>query len=152
MAGMTNRGKKLLVDYYFRRQGTLPTNFYVAMVTSAIAPSPDTNLLSDLTQIAVGNGYADGGYQLTPNTTDFDVLTEDDTLDKAILQIKDVVFNAAGGPIPASGNGARYGALTDDNATVANRQVFFYWDFVSDRSVASGSPLTLQDLRMDLTE
>jgi len=152
MAGMTNRGKKLLVDYYFRRQGTLPTNFYVAMVTSAIAPSPDTNLLSDLTQIAVGNGYADGGYQLTPNTTDFDVLTEDDALDKAILQIKDVVFNAAGGPIPASGNGARYGALTDDNATVANRQVFFYWDFVSDRSVASGSPLTLQDLRMDLTE
>ena len=152
MAGMTNRGKKLLVDYYFRRQGTLPTNFYVAMLTSAIAPSPDTNLLSDLTQIAVGNGYADGGYQLTPNTTDFDVLTEDDTLDKAILQIKDVVFNAAGGPIPASGNGARYGALTDDNATVANRQVFFYWDFVSDRSVASGSPLTLQDLRMDLTE
>jgi len=138
MAGMTNRGKKLLVDYYFRRQGTLPTNFYVAMVTSAIAPSPDINLLGDLTQIAVGNGYADGGYQLTPNTSDFDVLTEDDTLDKAILQIKDVVFNAAGGPIPASGNGARYGALTDDNATAANRQVFFYWVVVSDRSVASG--------------
>ena len=152
MAGMTNRGKKLLLDYYFRRQGTLPTNFYVALVTSAVAPGADTNLLSDLTQIAAGNGYSSGGYQLTPGITDFDVMTEDDANDKAILQIKNLVWTASGGAIPASGNGARYAVLTDDNATVNNRQVILFWDLVSDRSASNGTTLTLVDLEHDLTE
>lgn len=152
MAGMTNRGKYTLMNYYFRRQGTLPTNFYVALLTSASAPTPDTNLMSDHTQIAAGNGYTSGGYQLTPNTTDFDVATEDDANDKLILQIKNVVWTASGGSIPASGNGARYAVLTDDNATPANRIILIYWDLVSDRSVSVGQPLTLQDCEIDLTE
>lgn len=152
MAGMTNRGKFRLMNYFFRGQGTLPTNFYVVLLTSAQAPGPDTNLLSDLTQIAVGNGYADGGYQLARNTTDFDTMTEDDAADKGILQIKDIVWTASGGVLPASGSGARYGALTDDNGTIGNRDVFFYWDLVSDRSVSSGVQLSLKDLGIQLTE
>ena len=152
MAGMTNRGKKLMFDYFFRRQGTLPTNFYAALVTSAVAPNPDTNLLSDLTQIAAGNGYTSGGYSLTPGTTDFDVMTEDDTNDKAVMQVKDIIWTATGGSIPASGNGARYVVLTDDNATVANRQVYAYWGLTSDRSVAVGVQLKLLDSELDLTE
>lgn len=152
MAGMTNRGKKLVFDYYFRRQGTLPTNFFVALLTSAIAPGPDTNLMSDVTQIPAGNGYTSGGVSLTPNTTDFDVATEDDTLDKLIMQIKDIVNTASGGNLPASGSGARYAVLTDDNGTVANRVIFFFWDLVSDRIVSVGQPLTLENLGMELTE
>lgn len=152
MAGMTNRGKKLLFDYYFRRQGTLPTNFYIALLTSAQAPGPDTNLLGDLTQIAAGNGYTTNGIQITPNTTDFDVMTEDDAADKSILQVKDIVWTASGGSLPASGNGARYAVLTDDNATPANREVIYYWDLVSDRVVSVGQTLTLQNLEMQLTE
>lgn len=152
MAGMTNRGKKKLADYYFRRQGTLPTNFYIVLITSAVVPGPDTNLLSDLTQIAAGNGYTVNGIQVTPNTTDFDTMTEDDTADKGILQMKDIVWTASGGSLPGSGNGSRYAVLTDDNATPANREVLLFWDLGSDRVVSVGQTLTLQNLEMQLTE
>ena len=148
MAGWTNKGKMRALEAAFRGGDT----FYVALVTSANAPGPDTNTLGDLTQIATGNGYSDGGYQLTGNATDFDTLTEDDTNDRGLIQIKDVAWTASGGPIPSSGDEARYAALTDDNATVANREVLAYWDLSSDRSVSSGDPLTLQDLELRLNE
>lgn len=152
MAGMTNKGKFKIFNYYFRRSGALPTNFYIALVTSAVAPTADTDTLGQLTQIATGNGYSTGGFQLTPNATDFDGMTENDINDRLEMMIKDVVWNASGGPIPASGNGARYAVLTDDNGTVGSREVIFWWDLASDRSVSSGQPLTLQDLQVRLQE
>ncbi len=124
----------------------------MALVTSAVAPVADTNTLGELTQIAVGNGYTTGGYSLLRNATDFDVWTEDDTNDRGLIQIKDVVWTAAGGPIPATGSGARYAVLTDDNATVASREVYHYFDLVSDRSVSSGQTLTLQDCELRINE
>lgn len=151
MAGWTNKGKMSILDAYFRNNGA-PTNFYVALVTSASAPTADTNTLSDLTEIAAGNGYTTGGYQLTKNATDFDSLTENDTDDRGEIQIKDVVWTASGGSIPDSGNGARYAVLTDDNGTVANREVLAYWDLSSDRSVSDGQSLTLQNCELRLTE
>jgi hypothetical protein len=155
MAGTTNKCKKLLLEYAFRRAwnaGAAPTNLYVALVTSATAPTADTNTLSQLTEIAAGNGYTTGGYQLTPNTTDFDTITEDDTLDKGKIYVKDVSWVASGGAIPPSGSGARYAVLTDDNATVANREVLAYWDLSSDRTTPNGEGLRLVDLELDLTE
>lgn len=149
MAGWTNKGVRRLLGWVFRGE-TLPTNFYVALVTSAAAPSADTNTLSDLTQIAAGNGYTSGGFSLSKNSTDFDTLTENDTNDRAELQIKDVQWTASGGSLPASGNGARYAVLTDDNATVGSREVLAYWDLASDRSVSVGQSLTLQDLELRL--
>lgn len=151
MAGFTNKGLYSVLGWVFRAD-TEPTNLYVALVTSTTAPNDDTNTMSDLTQITTGNGYTDGGYSLTAGATDFDTHTEDDTDNYAYVQIKDVVWTAAGGPIPASGSGARYAVLTDDNATVANRLVIFWWDLVSDRSVSSGQTLTLQDLEMQLRQ
>lgn len=151
MAGWTNKGKWRLLGWAFRGD-TIPTNFYVAMVTSATAPGPDTNTLSELTQITAGNGYTTGGYQLTPGSTDFDVHTEDDATDKGILQLKDLIWSATGGPIPLSGNGARYAVLTDDNATIGDREVLAYWDLVSDRQVSSGQDLTLQNCELNLNE
>ena len=106
MAGLTNRGKYKLLGWGFRAVAT-ETNTYLALLTSATSPTADTNLMSDHTQIATGNGYADGGYSLTPGATDFDVWTEDDGNDRGLIQIKDVVWTAAAGPIPASGSGAR---------------------------------------------
>lgn len=151
MAGFTNKGLYSMLGWVFRGD-TMPTNFYVALVTSATAPTADTNTMSDLTQIATGNGYTDGGYSLTPGATDWDVHTEDDTNDYAYVQIKDVVWTASGGTLPASGDGARYAVLTDDNATVANRLVIFWWDLVSDRQVSTGQTLTLQDLEQQLRQ
>lgn len=151
MAGMTNRGKYKLLGYAFR--GTaVPTNYYFALVTSAVAPGPDTDTLSQLTEIAAGNGYTSGGQQLAPGATDFDVYTEDDVNDRALVQLKDIVFTASGGPIPASGNGARYAVLTDDNVTVGSREVHDYWDLAADRTVSDTQQLVIQDAEIRLTE
>jgi hypothetical protein len=151
MAGWTNKGKMSMLDAYFRNNGA-PTNFYIALATSATAPTQDTDTLSQLTEIAAGNGYTTGGYSLTPGATDFDVLNEDDTNDRGDIQVKDVVWTASGGPIPSSGNGARYAVLTDDNGTVGSREIYAYWDLTSDRSVSSGQTLTLQNLELRVTE
>ncbi len=151
MSGITNRGKYLILQAYFRAT-TRPTNLYYALVTVANVPTADTNLMSDLTEIAAGNGYATGGYQLTPGATDFDVLTEDDSGDLAKIQIKDVVFTASGGPIPSSGAGARYGVLTTDEVTVANRQILAWFDLVSAITVSDTQAITLQNNEIRGTE
>ncbi len=151
MPGWTNRGKLNIVEWAFRK-ANIPTNLYLALVTSAVAPNADINTLGELTQIATGNGYADGGYQLAMNSTDFDMITEDDTNDRSRIQVKDIAWIAAGGSIPASGDGARYAVLTDDNATIANREVLVYWDLESDRTVSDGQTLALQDCEMRLNE
>ena len=151
MAGMTNKGKYDILDWVFRGE-TLPTNMYVALVTSATAPTPDINTLSELTEIAAGNGYTTGGYQLALNSTDFDVLTEDDANDRGDIQVKDITWSASGGNIPASGDGARYAVLTDDNVTIGDREILGWWDLTSDRTVSDGQDLTLEDLELRLQE
>lgn len=150
MAGWTNKGKYRVLELV--RGGSLPTNFYVALYTSAAAPTADTDTNSDLTAIAAGNGYSAGGFSLTPNSTDFDTLTEDDVNDRALLQVKDVTWTASSGPIPASGNDARYAGLTDDNATVGSREIWFYWDLGADYGVSDGQDLTLVDLEVRINE
>lgn len=149
-SGWTNRGKYKVLDNVFRATA-LPTNYYVALITSAAAPTADTNTFSELTEIAAGNGYTAGGISLTKNSTDFDVLTEDDSGDKGLIQIKDLVWTASGGNLPASGNGARYAILTDDNATQGSRIIYAWWDLTSDRTVSVGQALTLQNCELDLT-
>lgn len=144
-SGLTDKGATKLFDIAFRG-ATPPTNFYVALVTSATAPTTATNTLSQLTEIAAGNGYTSGGMSLSRNSTDFDTLTE---ADPAILQIKDLVWTASGGTLPASGDGARYAVLTDDNGTVGSREVYAWWDLTSDRSVSDTQTLTLTDLQLN---
>lgn len=149
-SGWTNKGKAHVLGIVFRNVSE-KTNYYVALVTSATAPDADTNTLSQLTEIANGNGYTTGGYQLTPNSTDFDTLTEDDTANSGIVQIKDIVWTASGGSIPASGSGARYAVLIDDNVTVGSREVYAWWDLTSDRTVSTGQTITLQNLELNVT-
>jgi len=151
MPGWTNRGKYFSLGLMFRGS-SVPTNYYMILFTSATAPSSVSNVVADHTQIAAGNGYTAGGYQLTPGATDFDVWTEDDGNNRAYVQIKDIVWTASGGPIPLSGSGARYSALTDDNATVADRELYQYFDLVSDRTVSDGQTLTLQDCEIRINE
>jgi hypothetical protein len=150
-AMVTNRGKKLLMDWGFRN-ATEPANFFLALVTSAVAPTPDTNVFSELTEIAAGNGYVSGGQSVARNSTDFDVLTEDDTNDLAQLQLKDFDWTASGGSIPASGAGARYAVLLTDEGTVGNRQVVAAWDLQSDRTASNGQVLRLQNTEIRAEE
>jgi hypothetical protein len=151
MAGWTNKGKYRALELVFRN-GTEPTAFYVALVTSAAAPTADTNTLGQLTEIAAGNGYTSGGISVARDSTDFDVLTENDTDDRGLIQIKDLVWTASGGNLPGSGSGARYAVLTDDNGTVGSREVWAYFDLSSDRVVSSGQTLTLADLELRINE
>jgi len=150
-SGITNRGKKNFLDYIFRN-ATEVTNFYIFLITSAVTPTVDINTKSELTEIATGNGYTAGGISLNRDSTDFDTLTEDDTNDRALIQLKNIVWTASGGNLPSSGNGARYAILTDDNGTLGSREVWTFWDLVSDRTISDTQTLTLIDCEMRLTE
>ncbi|HUV81588.1 MAG TPA: hypothetical protein VMW53_00720 [archaeon] len=147
----TNRGKFLLLAWVFRGE-PLPDNFYVMLATVDNVPTEDTNIFDELTEIADGKGYTEGGYELTPGTTDFDVVTEDDTRDRALVQIKDLTWTADEGTIPDSGNGIRYAVLTDDSESSAlatgERQVIAVWDMETDRVVTNGNVLSLTDLEL----
>ncbi len=148
---LTNRCKKRLLDIVFRGVAA-PTTFYLALVRSTNVPTPDTNVFSDLVEITAGNGYTSGGQAVARNSTDFDVSSEDDVNDRALVQLKDFVWTATGGALPASGLGARYAVLLDDNGVVANREVWAYWDLSSDRQVSDTQTLTLQNCEIRGTE
>ena len=149
----TNRGKFLMLDWVFGGE-TLPSSYFVALVTADVVPTVDTNTLGQLTEIADGNGYTEGGYEIWPgdSTDRFDVYTEDDTNNRASVQIKDLIWTATGGTIPDSGDGARYAVLTDDNAVVASRQIIAVWDLVSDRTATVGHVISLEDCELRLVE
>ena len=151
MAGWTNRGKFSNLDSWCRNNGA-PASFYVALITVAIVPDADTNTMADVTEITAGNGYVSGGISVARNAVDFDVLTEDDVNDRALVQILDLVWTAAGGSIPSAGAGARYAVFTDDNGVVANREISAFWDLVAARTVTVGQTLTLQNCELRLTE
>jgi hypothetical protein len=150
MAGFTNRGMKMMFDTFFRGAAA-PANFYLALCTSATAPTADTNTLSDLTEITAGNGYTSGGQSVARNTTDFDTITENDASSRVELQLKDEAWTASGGIFPASGGGARYTVLLDDNATVGSRQVIFWWDNTASQFLSDTQTLTLINLEIRLT-
>lgn len=152
MAGWTNKGKFRVLEAMAVSATAFPASFNIALVTSSVAPVADTNTFGQLTEIAVGNGYVTGGINVARDTTDFDTRTEDDANDRGFVRLKDIIWTAAGGSIPASGNGARYAVMTDNNSTVGSREVWHFWDLVSDRSVSSGQTLTLQDLEVFLSE
>ena len=151
MAGFTNRGKYRLLEWLFRG-GTLPTNYYAALVTDAVAPAADINTFSQLTEIAAGNGYTSGGQSLTPGETDFDTHTEDDAEDEAYVILKDLTWTADGGSIPDSGDGARYIVLLDDNVVVADREVLAWADLGGDITVADGQSITSVNWQFTLQE
>lgn len=146
MAGITNRGKVELLEML---RGDTPTNFYMALCTSADTPDADTNTLSDLTEINAGNGYSAGGYSLNPDSADFDVITEHDSLDRGKIQLKDIIWTASGGTLPASGDGARWAILLNDDS---NADVIAYFDLESDRQVSDGQELKLQNCEIRLNE
>lgn len=145
----TLRGLRRMVACYWQGE-TPPTNFYLAYVKATPAPTRATTTMSQLAEIAAGNGYSSGGIQLSRDSTDFDVLTEDNENFLVEQQLKDLSSTATGGSIPASGDGARYAVLTDDDETVANREVLFVFDLDGVRSVSAGQAITLRDLTMVL--
>lgn len=143
----TARGVRRMMEVAF--QGTAaPSMFYVALVKATTAPTRATTTLSGLSEIAAGNGYTSGGVSVARSAVGFDTLTEDTVNFLVDLELLDVAWTATGGSIPASGDGARYAVLTNDNGTVANREVWFVWDLQGARSVSVGQAITLRDLTL----
>jgi hypothetical protein len=151
MAGWTNRGK-LRTLQGFLGNTQIPANFNIHLITPATAPTAGVDILNSLGQVADGNGYSTAGYSLNRDTTDFDTFTEQDTGSRSFAQIKDVVWTASGGAIPSGGSGARYAVLTDANATITSRNVYYYWDLTSERTVSDGQTLTIQDMQINANE
>lgn len=153
-SGVTNRGAYLIGGMALTNAAE-PTNYYIALVTSATTPTVDHNTLSEFTEIAAGNGYSSGGLSIARTVAgaglDWASATEDDTDNRAEFILENAVWTASGGPIPASGGGARWALLTDDNGTVGSRQVLAWWDLVSDRSVSDGQTLTVASAEIRAT-
>ena len=142
---LTTRGLELMFKWAFRSESR-PANFYMALVTSATAPTAATKTLSQLTEITQGNGYTSGGYSLSPNATDFTAIAVDDTLSIVSVALKTIAWSASGGDIPPSGNPARHVVMTTDESPVGNRQIIWYQSLLADRLVNSGGSLTLAEI------
>lgn len=142
---MTNRGK-FRRDEVWRRGATPPTTFYLAMFDDSIAPTVDTNLFAELSEIPIGNGYdTAGGVVVNRNATDWDVATEDDTANESHFELRDFVFTATVGDLPSSGFAAGI-ALLDANPTPSSREVLEYWMFQSLTKVSPGQTLTIPNV------
>lgn len=157
-SGFTNIGKIRLLEMALRdtqdsaAMDTAP--LYLALMTSAASLSVETTTFDTATQIVTGNGYTDGGDVVTRDGSDltvWDTLAIDTASAYGYIRLKDMVWTASGGSLPASGNGAYYAVLLDDNATIGSRQVYAWIDLTTARSIGSGATLTLQDIEIRLT-
>ena len=139
-----------MLGWAYRAQST-EAACYCALLNNTTTPDADDDSMTDVTEVTAGNGYTSGGVSLTPGATDFDTWTEVDASDWAIVQLKDVVWTASGGQLP-NGDTAYWAVLTDDNATVADREIYHYWSLGSGRTVSDGQTLTLQDCEIRIAE
>lgn len=105
----TNRFKKNILNVFFL-DATEPTSFTVRLVSDT--PDEDTNNISELTEIT-GSNYS--AVTLSRNSTDFDVITEDDANDAGYIELADVVFTGAF-------SGATHCVLCDNSG-----DVLAYW-------------------------
>ena len=144
-SGFTNRGKFTCIRHLFDRGVALPTNFNFILVTDAKTPNADDNDLTGYTEIVNGNGYTTNGIARAANATNFPSAAEDDTNDWGQVLILDLVWTASGGNLPASGTGARWCLMLDDNATPATREIYAWIDLGANRIVSDGQSLTLDD-------
>ena len=142
MAGWTNRGKyRAMLKEFGSGAYTLRL-----ISSSSTTPGPTTNTISELTEIASGNGYSTGGLTLSGGTSDF-VIQEDDLNNCAIVTIKDCVWTAVNGSIPTSGDPIRYVVLVD-----SLNNVLTYWDLLNTVTVPAGKTLTVTGFTIKFTE
>ena len=134
------------------RGAAVPANYNVALCTADTTPTYDTNVLSDLTEIAAGNGYSTGGVSLESSAVGFTSLVENDTDDRAEMKARNIEITSTGGVIPASGNPARYAAITDNNATVADRIIIFVLDLGSNRTIPDGETMIIENSEFRLQQ
>lgn len=151
MAGLTNRGKLIMLNCTMRGQ-QVPNAFKICLITGVVGGISlwDMKVFADVVEIATGYGYEyTSGMNLSRNTTDFDVAGVDEASDFGYVQLKDIVWTAAGGTIPKSGGGAKYAVLMDNTSS---GNVYGYWDLSGEKSLQDGQCLTLQNFELRINE
>jgi len=151
VAGITNKCKAEMLDVFYRGDAG-PTSFFLALVTNSPAPTATTNILSDLTEIAPGNGYELGGQPVARTSAGFPLLEEDDSGDKGIVGLKEFIFLADGGVLPSDGVAARFAVLTDNQTPQSSRKVYLYFDLDSDVLLSDGQQLTINGMNTEIIE
>lgn len=102
------------------------------VVLTNTAPTAANTVLTDITQIAAGNGYTTGG-----NTT---TMTVAETGGTTTLQGTSVTFTASGGAIATF----RYYALYNDTATAPADALIAFWDHGSAVTLNAGDSFVIQ--------
>ena len=148
---ITNRGKLRILQGFFR-ESFLQTGFTIVLVTADNIPTVDTNLMSELTEIVAGNGYISGGVAISRDVIGFPTELENDAGDLSTITMKDVIFTASGGTLPLSGNGVKFAILADNNATLANREVFAFAEFTTVSILFDTQILSIKNLNFTLKE
>lgn len=106
-------------------------SFKAALTNTAPSASAGT-VLADITQIAAGNGYLAGGYDL-----DSEALSE--TGGVAKWTIADEVITASGGSMAAF----RYVVLYNDTQSTPAKPLVGFYDYGSSVTLGDGESLTL---------
>jgi hypothetical protein len=138
----TNRGKHKMLKHAFYAE-TVPTYYYVYLVTASASPTVDTNTWSEL---LANNSSNYSAKQLTTGDTNFDVGSQDGGSDDASVGIDNFAITASGGDCVA-----RWAILTDDNGTEASREVYAVLDLGSERTVGNGQDLNINSTALKLT-
>lgn len=96
------------------------------------APTAADETLSDISQVAGGNGYTTGGTQATISASEQSGGTYQ-------LTLADVVFTAAGGSLGPF----RYAVLYNDTPTSPADPLIGSWDYGQSVTLASGESFTV---------
>jgi hypothetical protein len=88
-------------------------------------------------ELASGNGYTQNTKVLTSQ-----VVTEDDSNDRAIMSCDDVSWTAAGGDIGPTPGAIFYDDTTSDNTIIG------YLDFGGNQTATSGNILSIEDIEI----
>ena len=103
------------------------------VVLTNSAPVATNTQLSDITQIASGNGYTTGGTQATQ-------VSSAQTSGTYKLVLNDVTFTASGGSIATF----RYVVLYNDTPTSPSKPLIGWYDYGTTLSITSGNSFTVQ--------
>ena len=144
-SGWTNRGLKCVLNAYCRADGSdEPAGFKLILIVTGNTPDSDTTVVSGLTELANGNGYTTGGATVARSSSGFEAVGEDQTNNRATIELQDVTWNITGAGV----SGIQYAILVDDAATP---NVIAYFDLNGPKEQVAGQPFTVKDATLRLS-
>jgi len=143
--GMTDRGRKLLLEYSFNGE-TVPSTYNGKLVTDA-SVTKAINTFSELSEVPAGSGYSTGGVSFSSSNV---TVTEVDSSIGAKAEIADDHFSwSLSGTFPASGTGATFLVITDGTGS---DNVLGFVDLGGAKTGSSGGTFKVNDVEFQINE